>query len=221
MCSQDKNVASIRIFEKQAYCRLFIHGFAMAAIVKPIPVVHDFKLDARIQRVDAQRLWELLRMQSTEERQSLIPGNALLMDWMPYEVSLENLLLMQREEEMTFSVVLTEAGSISGISCCVRSQRLSGVHLFATIHVRGDEDLFQALALHSLATATHGCSHFVLTYDNIFRSELPPLPSEQAGQRDFRVPPVIEQFQQTHAQHLDFTADYVGGGCLVMEKSLE
>eukprot|EP01147_Barroeca_monosierra_P002914 gene2914-5727_t len=222
VCTQDHNYASRSIFQKKGYTQIAVDGFAMATLTKPFSAPVLSELDQRIRRVDARTLWDILDNLEASLREELIHANMILIDWMPYEISLENLKLMEREEEMTFALLMGQNDAVKGLAVSTRSQRVSGVNLFAAIYTRGNVDAFVSLAKYVVTTCWHGCTCFCLSYDAILhqRALLQNCHESDCLEADFTFSPAITLLSEATKPHLDFTADYVGGCEVVLEKNI-
>lgn len=98
----------------------------------------------------------------------------------------------------------------------------SGVNLFAAIYTRGNVDAFVSLAKYVVTTCWHGCTCFCLSYDAILhqRALLQNCHESDCLEADFTFSPAITLLSEATKPHLDFTADYVGGCEVVLEKNI-
>eukprot|EP00730_Choanoeca_flexa_P016737 TRINITY_DN7970_c0_g3_i1.p1 TRINITY_DN7970_c0_g3~~TRINITY_DN7970_c0_g3_i1.p1 ORF type:complete len:355 (+),score=71.82 TRINITY_DN7970_c0_g3_i1:104-1168(+) len=222
---QHHNMGSIRIHRRLGYTELHREAFGMAAIDsdhrasfhkgggnRP-STTHNGVTVALASR---EKFWALLQALDESRRQALLPANMILSDWMPYEVTESNLVVMEQEEGMVFWVATTdEQGEMVGFVISQRSQRCSGTHLFNCI--RCGEDLDIALWLTTVVCyhLHHGCSYLCLSYAQAFRDAISP--SEE--QPDHRPVPLLARLQ-AKLPYLDFSADYVGGSQTVQELAL-
>ncbi|EGD79185.1 hypothetical protein PTSG_09914 [Salpingoeca rosetta] len=92
-CVQDKNPVALGMHYKQGYKPVSTTAFRYAEILKPVPR-SVFKPDQLgVKRVSAQEVWGLLSRMPESKRLELIPGNALLVDWIPRDACIEGLTL--------------------------------------------------------------------------------------------------------------------------------
>jgi hypothetical protein len=101
---QHLNKRSIHIHEKQGYRRLHLEAFAMAALdrarldasVVATPSTHP-AMPSNVRLLSGSDFWHCLNSLEEPARSRLLPGNLFLVDWMPYDLSLSNILEMERQ----------------------------------------------------------------------------------------------------------------------------